>query len=229
MRRGLRRALHGERQPSAAGSEAAAGAAGSEYRLRFAPLCALALLLGGACRGEGQTGEAPPSAPRPLLSTAAADQVRVALIAPGDSGKTGRRVACGDSAVLIESRPARPAPALEAALRTLLAMRERDDRSTGLLNPLYASRLELQGIDRQGAQATVRLSGYVELGDPCDNARLLAQLTETALQFPDLSLAQFTLDGAPLHDLLLGSPPAAPSPPASPAPPSSPPEPSSSR
>jgi hypothetical protein len=109
-----------------------------------------------------------------------------------------------------------PAPALESALHALLASRERNDRGTGLLNPLYASRLDLASIELQGAQAKVHLTGYVELGDGCDNARMLAQLTETVLQFPGVSYVQLDLDGQSLRDLLTANP-AAPAPPPQPA------------
>jgi len=163
-----------------------------------------------ACRGAAQTslpgggGAAPDAA-------ASVSQVRVFLIAPRDGGRTGRQVACGDSAVPIEVTLPQAAPALAGAMRALLAMEERYDRGSGLLNSLYASRLALAGVERQGAQARVLLTGYVELGDACDNARMLAQLTETALQFRGISDVQFELDGQPLRPLLLGT--AAPAPP----------------
>jgi hypothetical protein len=175
-------------------------------------LIGLALLLGVSCHGSAQTpaparGEAAPD------PEAAAGRVRVFLIAPQDRGRGGRKVACDDSAVPVEVTVPRVGPALESALRALLAMGDRYDRASGLLNPLYASRLELAGVERRGVQATVRLSGYVELGDPCDNARILAELTETALQFRGISFVQFEVDGRPLRTLLQGgaaSGPAAP-------------------
>jgi hypothetical protein len=164
-------------------------------------LLALALLLGASCRGAADT-PAPAGAEPAPDPAAVADRVRIFLIAPQDGGRTGRQVACGDSAVAIEAMLPRPAPALDGALRALLAMGDRYDRGSGLLNQLYASRLALAGVERQGAQAKVRLTGYVELGDACDNARLLAQLTETAMQFRGISDVQFELDGQPFRALL---------------------------
>ena len=163
----------------------------------------LALLLGASCRGAADT-PAPAAAgdSAPPDPAAVAERVRVMLIAPQDGGRGGRRVACGDSAVPVEVNLPRPAPALDGALRALLAMSDRYDRGSGLLNQLYASRLTLAGVERQGAQVKVRLTGYVELGDACDNARLLAQLTETVMQFRDVSYVQFELDGQPLRALL---------------------------
>ncbi len=146
---------------------------------------------------------------------AVAERVRVFLIAPQDGGRGGRKVACGDSAVPVEVKLPQAAPAFAGALRALLAMSDRYDRGSGLLDPLYASRLELAGFERRGALAKVRLTGYVERGDACDNSRMLAQLTETALQFRGISEVEFEVDGQPLHSLLAGSagPAAAPPPP----------------
>ena len=169
-------------------------------------LLGLALALGISCRNATTTAttSAPAGAAPPPEPAAVAERVRVFLIAPQDGGRSGRKVACGDSAVPVEVPLPRPAPALEGALRALLAMGERYDRGSGLLNPLYASRLELAGMERQGGQVKVRLTGYVELGDACDNSRMLAQLTETALQFHGISDVQFEIDGQPLRELLLG-------------------------
>ncbi len=63
-----------------------------------------------------------------------------------------------------------------------------------------------------GAQARVLLTGYLALGDACENARMLAQLTETALQFSGISYVDFAIDGQPLRGLLLGNTPVAPAP-----------------
>lgn len=175
-------------------------------RSRGAPaLLALALLLGVSCSCSRAATTAAPAGAEPAPEPATvAERVRVFLIAPQDGGRSGRKVACGDSAVPLEVTLPRPAPALEGALRALLAMGDRYDRGSGLLNPLYASRLELAGMERQGAQVKVRLTGYVELGDACDNSRMVAELTETALQFRGISSVQFEIDGQPLHELLLG-------------------------
>jgi hypothetical protein len=169
-------------------------------------LLGLALALGISCRNAGTTATTavPAGAEPPPEPAATAARVRVFLIAPQDGGRSGRKVACGDSAVPVEVTLPRPAPALEGALSALLAMGDRYDRGSGLLNPLYASRLELAGMERLGAQLRVRLTGYVERGDACDNSRMFAQLTETAVQFRGISYAQFEIDGQPLRELLLG-------------------------
>ncbi len=158
----------------------------------------LFLLAGaGSCRSEE-------SRLAELEAGTVTPRVRIFLIAPRDNGARGRSVGCGDSVVPAAVTLDHPRPALYGALEALLAGHERHDGPSGLSNPLYASRLSLQRIDRQGGEAKVFLSGYVELADGCDAPRLLAQLTETALQFRDVGHVQFFLDGKPLRGLLLG-------------------------
>lgn len=129
-------------------------------------------------------------------------RVRVFLISPGDGGGAGRQVACGDSAVPVEVNLDRTTPALWGSLEALLALDARYHGPSGLYNPLYASPLRLEGIDLDGASARVRLGGYLESGDRCDDPRILAQLTETALQFPEVEHVQFYLEGKPLPELI---------------------------
>ena len=89
----------------------------------------------------------------------------------------------------------------------LLALKERYQEPSGLSNPLYSSNLALVRIERLGADrgdARVYLKGYLELGDDCDNPRILAELQETALQFSDVSRVQFFLDERPLAQILSG-------------------------
>jgi hypothetical protein len=137
-----------------------------------------------------------------LQATDVTRKVRVFLISPGDKGASGRKVGCGDRAVPVAVSLDRAQPALFGALEALLAEKREHVAPSGLSNPLYASRLSLERIDRQGAQAKVYLSGYLEVGGPCDAPRLLAQLTETALQFRDVQHVQLYLDGKLLPGLL---------------------------
>jgi hypothetical protein len=127
----------------------------------------------------------------------------IALNTPNAGGAAGRAVGCGDSAVPLEMDLPSPQPALEGALTALLSLDERP-QVQGLYNALAHSPLKLERIDRAGAEVRVYLTGYVELGGECDSPRVLAQLTETALQFQDVQRAQFFLDGKPLQGLLSG-------------------------
>jgi hypothetical protein len=97
----------------------------------------------------------------------------------------------------------RQQPALEGALQALLEQQgHRNSPTTGHYNALYASPLTVERIERTGAEVRVHLKGYLEVEGACDGERALAQLTETVLQFPDVSRVQFLLGGRPLSGLL---------------------------
>jgi hypothetical protein len=159
-----------------------------------------------ACN-QGKAGQTGPAAVTVLRAGEPTQRVRVFLIAPGDNGRAGHKVGCGDSAVPVEINLPSQEPGLEGALRALLALKERYQEPSGLSNPLYSSALELVRVERQGAHGSdirVYLKGYLERGDECDNPRILAELQETALQFPDVSRVQFFLDDRPLAEILSG-------------------------
>lgn len=158
-----------------------------------------------ACILSCQTRESEPALDG-LEARTVTGRVRIFLIAPNGAGAGGREVGCGDSAVPTVVTLPRPLPALEGALQALLDLRgNRHSPATGLYNALYASPLAVERIERldpNGAEVRVHLKGYLEVEDACDGSRVLAQLTETALQFPDVSRAQFLLAGRPLSGLL---------------------------
>lgn len=137
-----------------------------------------------------------------LRGTEPTQRVRVFLIAPSDAGRLGRQVACADSAVGVEMSLASPQPALEGSLAALLALSTPHHEATGFHNPLYASPLAVERIERKGPEVNVHLTGYVELAGPCDASRLLAQLTETALQFQDVQHAVFYIGEERLNELV---------------------------
>ena len=146
----------------------------------------------------GQTGE--PSAPR---ADSPVRRVQVFLIAPADQGRSGRKVGCGDSVLPVDVPLPQPEAALTGALHALLGLKGRPYHPpSGLYNALYSSTLELVRVDRQGAEARVYLKGYLELGDSCENSRILSELQETALQFSDVSHVQLYLEDQPLLPLL---------------------------
>ncbi len=157
----------------------------------------LALLVGICCCTSDDSGAAD------LQAGTETERVDVFLISPQDGGVLGRRVGCGDSAVPVEVRLPRRAPALEGAHRALLDLRSSQYHASGFYNALYASPLTLQTIERSGTEARIRLTGYLEIDGSCDGQRVLAQLIETALQFKDVQRVQFWLDDRPLRDLLL--------------------------
>jgi len=156
----------------------------------------LALLVALSCNAGDPAPE--------LKAVTVTDRAPIFLVALEDGGVDGRRIGCGDSAVAVEVALERRQAALPGALEALLAMREDYDTRSGLYNALHASRLDIERIDWKGAEVKVHLKGYLEIGGECDIPRVLAQLTETALQFPDVQRATFYLEGKPLAGLLSG-------------------------
>jgi hypothetical protein len=159
----------------------------------------LALLVGIACCSQGG------GTPANLQADTPTESVRVFLIEREGGGILGRRTGCGDSTVPVEVKLPRRMPALGGALEALLGMRgDAEDPRSGHYNALHASPLRISNLQRRGGELRVRLEGYLELGDACDGDRILAQLTETALQFPDIQAAFFYLGDKPLREALTG-------------------------
>ena len=159
----------------------------------------LALLVGIACcsQGGGTLGE--------LQADTPTETVQIFLIEKDGGLLGGRGTGCGGHAVPVEVKLPRRMPALGGALEALLGKQgDAEDPRSGLYNALHASPLRISNLQRRGGELRVRLEGYLELGDACDGDRALAQLTETALQFPDVQAAFFYLGDTPLREALAG-------------------------
>ena len=92
---------------------------------------------------------------------------------PGRARTRGTLDLAGPLAVAVETDLPVPTPALEGSLNALLTLgRDPYDTRTGFYNALHASPLTLEKIERRGAEAIVRLNGYLEVGDPRRPARL---------------------------------------------------------
>jgi hypothetical protein len=164
----------------------------------FRRLILITLLAGVASCSQGS----PQKVADDLKATTRTERVRVFLIDPKKSDPKG---GCNDKAVPVEVDLPLATPALEGSLEGLFSLgREPYDTRSGYYNALHASPLTLGKIERRGAEAVVQLNGYLELDDPCDGTRALAQLQETVLQFKEIQHAQFYLEGKPLQDALAG-------------------------
>jgi len=182
--------------PSPSPSRSSTGSERTSWHLPRWPF--LALLVGIACCSQGGGTFADLQADTP------AETVQIFLIEK-KGGLLGRKTGCGDSAVPVEVKLPRRMPALGGALEALLGMRgDGEDPRTGLYNALHASPLRISNLQRRGGELRVRLEGYLELGEECDGERALAQLTETALQFPDVQAVFFYLGDKPLREALAG-------------------------
>jgi hypothetical protein len=133
----------------------------------------------------------------PVTTTA-----HIYLVALGDTGQSGREIGCGDSLIPVEQQIEPGSDPLEATIRELLAIDSRLYGERDLYNALHRSDLEIEDTVIQDGQAIIKLTGTVRLGGVCDNPRFLAQLEETAKQFPSIEQATILINGQPLSAIL---------------------------
>jgi hypothetical protein len=129
--------------------------------------------------------------------------IKIFLVAIEGSESAGTKVGCGDTLVPVEQTiPPTKAP-LTAAMSALLAMKTQYYGQSGLYNALYQSSLSVQRvvIDETG-KATIKLVGTIQLGGECDSPRVIAQLEETAMQFPTVKTAALFINNIPIRDAL---------------------------
>ncbi len=131
-------------------------------------------------------------------------KIKLFFIALNDNGKSGKKIGCGDSIVAVERTiPATQAP-LTAALKELLALKERNIGQAGLYNSLANANLKIDNVAVVGGTAFIALSGTLGLSGVCDDPRAEAQLKELALQFATVKQVSITLNGIPIERALSG-------------------------
>jgi hypothetical protein len=143
-----------------------------------------------------------PASPVPPTDTPPTMTVQVFLIALEDNGRSGKPVGCGDSAVPVQVTTAHTQAVLKAALEALLSVKEPYYGQSGLYNALYQSDLRLDSATIKDGLATIHLSGRLLLGGVCDNPRVEAQITETALQFSTVGEVAVFVNDVPLEEVL---------------------------
>lgn len=127
--------------------------------------------------------------------------VNIYLIALEDGGEMGDEIGCGDSIVPVERTVVKTEDSLEAAIRQLLLVTNRDP-SSGYYNALHSSDLELISADIENGIATINLEGEIQVGGVCDNPRIQEQLKRTVLQFQEINEAVININGQSLEELL---------------------------
>lgn len=130
------------------------------------------------------------------------ERTNIYLIAQGDAGENGIPIGCDDSAVPVEVTFAPTIAPLTAALEELFAIDEQYYGQSGLYNALYDSNLTVEGIDIDGEQAIINLSGTINAGGVCSGPRIQAQIEQTALQYSTINSVMVMVDGQPLEDIL---------------------------
>ena len=188
--------LRGDLQVGGACDEPRVRAQLQQTALQYATVDQVSILVNGRPLEELLVAPTP-TAEGDNLSTRAS----IYLVAVGDEGQSGKEIGCGDSVVPVEVAIEPTIAPLSAALEELLAA-GREYGESGLYNALYRSDLELEGVDLEDGEATIRLSGTLRLGGVCDGPRVQAQLRETALQYYTVDEVSIFVEGVPLDELL---------------------------
>lgn len=153
--------------------------------------------VGGTVTPKGTLTRAP-------IPTAGMMQVKLYFVALNDNGKSGKKIGCDDSIVPVQKSIPQTSAPLTAALKELLAVRDQNYGQSGLYNALYQANLKLSGVAITDSRATINLTGSLSLRGVCDNPRVIAQIQETALQFPTVKQVSVLLNGVPLEQVLSG-------------------------
>ena len=151
---------------------------------------------------QGDTGPNPTTnagqdpAPAPRTGPA------VYYVALDDGGSQGIRFGCNDSLVAVRATTAQSGEPLAIALAQLLSPGEPTPVTSALYNALSGSALDYVSGYLQGATVVVNLTGQLQPGGVCDNPRIQAQLTQTAVAATGASRAEIYIDGRNLNELL---------------------------
>ena len=140
--------------------------------------------------------------PSPALATVST--IKLFMIALEDKGISGKAIGCDDSLVPVSIEIPATSGVLRATLEKLLSLRTRDYGESGLYNALYQSDLKLDDVAISEGEAIIHLSGKLQSGGVCDDPRIIAQLTETALQFNTVKRVSVIVNNRPLTELLSG-------------------------
>lgn len=140
----------------------------------------------------------------PFNSSETVSTVQVFLVALEGGSNSGEEIGCGDRLVPITLMIEPAEDALRASLTHLLALEDREHGGSGLYNALHASELIVDRIRVDNGSAEIHFSGQLLAGGVCDSPRILGQLSATALQFDDISVARFFVNDLPLEEVLSG-------------------------
>jgi len=148
--------------------------------------------------------KSPGQSPSPITSPTATPTttVNIFLIAQDDNGKTGKLVGCGDSAVAVEREVPETKAVLRAAIEQLISIKDKTYGSAGLYNALADSSLNFESAEINNGKATIKLSGTLNLVGTCEDARIEAQLKETALQFSTVQSAEIFINDINLDEII---------------------------
>ncbi|KAA0976067.1 hypothetical protein FQ154_12215 [Paeniglutamicibacter gangotriensis] len=153
-----------------------------------------------ASSASGLSAPAQPSTGTNAASTTS--PLTIFYVAVDDQGKSGPLVGCGDSIVATETGPVIYASQVEASMSTLLEDKDAEHGQSGLVNTLSASELTYVSASVAGDTVTVELSGEILSGGTCDDPRIIAQLTHTAMVAAGTVEAVILINGVDVNKYL---------------------------
>jgi spore germination protein GerM len=137
------------------------------------------------------------------LAQSVTTEVKVYLVALGDNGKTGKKIGCDDSLVLVTRKIAATPTPLRAALLELFADREPDKKEIDLNLGNYWRGMELKSASIKGGTALIHLTGEApRVAGICDVDRIKGQIIETAKQFPTVKRVKVFINGKSMDKLI---------------------------
>ena len=145
----------------------------------------------------------PPSETAPAASPSTmTSALTIFYVALNDQGKSGPMIGCGDSIVATETGPVVYASQVEAAMSDLLNDKDSQHGQSGLMNALAGSDLTYVSSSVAGDTVTVELSGVISSGGVCDDPRIIAQLTYTAMVAAETGEAKVLVNGIDINKYL---------------------------
>lgn len=132
---------------------------------------------------------------------------KIFLVALENKGLNGKEIGCGDSIIAVDGQSTKvfdkTTDKISAALTELFSIKTTDYGESGFTNSLAASNLKVESVtmdDQDKSHFIVKLSGSLSMGGVCDNPRVEAQISETALQFPEVGSVDLLLNNQALQD-----------------------------
>lgn len=123
-------------------------------------------------------------------------------VALNDKGKSGPMIGCGDSIVATETPPVIYASQVEAAMSDLLTDQDAQHGQSGLVNTLSGSNLTFVSSFIEKDTVTVELTGELASGGVCEDPRIVAQLTYTAMVAAGTGEAKVLVNGTEVSKYL---------------------------
>lgn len=130
------------------------------------------------------------------------NQVNVYMVIPGDNGQRGPVFGCNDSLVAVQIAVPETVAPLTAGIDALLENPASTYGLADVVNPMADTDLEIVNIFILNGEAIINLTGSVTSGGTCEDTRLIAQMTATALQYNTVDRLSVYVDGVSLNNLL---------------------------